>query len=460
MHPCLGDRGAPAGPPRGAPRRAHPVHALAALPRLLALGALVAVLGAAQCLPPPPAIPLDRPVFPTGLALAGDRLLVVSSDFDGAFGEGALLAANLGRVREATKTGDGNVVVRGAYEDGIVIPPFGEKPVVTSDGRHAYVPTRRLNILASVDIEADGAFFCGEDVDRCDGAPFALQLVENDPFDVVITAEARDGDALVRAEGIITSLASSKITFFSDDRRREGASRIQRSGELDLGADIFGVRAAVLRPEVAGTDAVVLAAADLSRTTSALGSVLVVFTPSTRSAIARFDVTGATGSTSMRDLVLVPGESGEAGALVAILRGPDAVARFDIDDDGGLPSLRLTALAPTCASPVKLAYARIPLGDEASGDGVDRVLITCQGGDVIEAIDPLSLRATDAVRFLGRSPYDVVVHTAVSPPEAYVSFFLDNSVGVLHLVDDDGAPRLVVRGRIGEAAPRPEDGRE
>ena len=42
-----------------------------------------------------------------------------------------------------------------------------------------------------------------------------------------------------------------------------------------------------------------------------------------------------------------------------------------------------------------------------------------------------------------------------------VSFFLDNSIGVLRfLADEGGEAHLVADGRIGKAVPRPEDGRE
>ena len=88
------------------------------------------------------------------------------------------------------------------------------------------------------------------------------------------------------------------------------------------------------------------------------------------------------------------------------------------------------------------------------------MVVTCQDDDTVEAIDPVTLEPTDAVRFVGRGPYGVAVNEVPEPPEAYVSFFGDNSVGVLHLVDGDGQAKLVMRGRIGAQADKPEDGRQ
>lgn len=432
---------------------------------LVAGGVAVGALGLpTACLPPEEEVPLDEPVFPTGLAIAGDNLLVVSSNFDLRFRDGALLVGDLTTVREESREGDASVVVEGAYDNAALLAPFGEKPAVTSGGERAYVPTRRANVINAVDISPDGALECG----GVDGAtprcqePFALQLQDNDPFDIVILGEQREDGVLVRTDALVANLASPRLVLFSDDVRREGAERMRIEGSVDLGEDVAGVRSALLRPAVAGTDPVIIAGADIAPAGGSRGAILAVLQPRTGSPVERFDVTDATGALSLREVVLVPGDDGDNDALIVALRGistsgPEALARFEIDDDGGLPSLRLSTLASSCVQPTSLAYARIPT---AGGEEVDRVLVTCQTSEAVEAVDPVTLQPTDAVRFAGRGPYDVVVSTAVDPPEAYVSFFLDNSIGILHLVDDEGEPRLVFRGRIGEQAPQPETGRE
>lgn len=416
---------------------------------------LAAIVGAGACLPPEATVPLDRPVYPTGLALANDHLIVVSSDFDLAFDEGAVLAADLGKVREAASSSEDEFVVEKAYAGAVVMPPFGDRPAVTSGGERAYVPTRGSNIVAVVDIGADGAVTCG-DAENCGASPFALQLSKSDPFDVLILDEQRDGADLTRVTGLVTFISSNEAVFFTDDPRRSGAERVQIGRTIQLGANLAGVRSAVVRPATNGSGELVLAAADLDPDVGPAGAVLLAFDPNVADPdFARVDVSAQTGAFSMRDVLLVPGDDGENDALIAVLRGPDGLARFEIDDDGRLPALRLSEVASTCRSPTSLALAHLPTAD---GD-VDRVILTCQDSDTVELLDPYSLEPTDAIRFEGRAPYDVVVDTSDATPRAYVSFFLDDSIGVLDL-EKDGAPGAVFRGRIGRQSAAPEDGRE
>ena len=443
--------------------RARPDVAIAFLAVAAALAAASAAL-VGGCVPDDGGLPLDQPLFPTGLAVAADRLLVVSSDFDLANNQGALLAAELAVVRAAVAPAGAAEVVPGvdAYKAAAVLPPLGDRPVLTSGGERVYVPTRSTNRVVVLDIGADGALSCGDVVEK-NGAPLcgesknALQLTANDPFDTVILQETSEGGALVRVDAMQTLLSSPEALFFSDDTRRAGSLRVQLDDTKNLGAAIGGVRSAVLRPAVAGSDAVVIAAADLSREASLIGARLLLFAPLATSDIRSFDVTLATGSLSMRDILLVPGQNGENDALIAVLRDPDALARFEIEEAGAVPDVRMSALTPTCRAPQSLALATLP----SLAGTVDRVLVTCREGDVVQAVDPLTLRTTDAVRFLGRGPYDVAVNGAVDPVEVYVSFFLDNSIGVLRfLADEGGEAHLVADGRIGKAVPRPEDGRE
>lgn len=458
-----------------------------------------AVFAPGACVQEEPGTPLDRPLFPTGMAVARERLLVVSSDFNLAVREGALLAADLQAVRAATAADGANDIASGTYVDAVVLPPFGDRPVVTSGGERVYVPTGGVNRVVVLDIAADGTLSCPEtpteednrvrarEVQRCGESTSAMQLPANDPFDVLITNETPPVDdrladpnnplPLLRVDGIITMKSSPSVFFFSDDSRRDGgqgADRLQVTSSIELPEIFGGLQSAVLRPAKNGTDAVVIAAAGLSRDLGLFGARLVLFSPEAgafggdgagESELKAFDVTLATGSLSMRDLVLVPGDDDDSDALVVILRNPDALARFEIDDVGGLPDLRLSAVATTCEGPTSLARATLTgaaAPATATGD-VERVLVTCHDGNVVDAVDPFTLRTTDAVRFEGRGPYDVVVHQAPSPSpdgegdlEVYVSFFLDGSVGTMRFADG----RLQPTGRIGAADPRPEDGRE
>src|SRR5205823_9235755 len=135
--------------------------------------------------------------------------------------------------------------------------------------------------------------------------------------------------------------------------------------------------------------------------------------------VSSFDITGTTSALSTRDLLLIPGTPPAKDALIAVLRpiGPqccDAIARFEIDDDA---QVHLARMSDTCKGPTQLAYAKPP---------VDRVLLTCNTDDAVQALEPISLTPTDAIRFGGRGPYGIAVRNGnggAEEPEAFVSFF-------------------------------------
>ncbi len=410
------------------------------------------------CAPGGDVLPVDGPRFPTGLAVTpdGNHLLVVSSNYDLAFADGALLVADLQKVRKETRNATAKTVVTGAYTASAFLPAFGDAPVVSTDGSRVWVPSRGENVLSSLDLTSAGVLSCGTGAStspRCGVSPRVLALPQNDPFTMVLLSESTSaGGALLRAEGFITCLSSPDVFMFADDAGESGARRMQLTGAIHLGDGVLGVRSALVRPQNANADARAIAAVELDPAAAVVGALLVTFAPRGAADVRVFDVTGETGAQAVRDMVLVPGGPGENDALIVALRVPDALARFELDDSDGTPVPHLAGLAPTCRTPTSLAVVEpVP--------GQTRVLVTCQDSDAVEMVDPLTLVATDAVRFAGRGPYDVVVNAAVTPPEAYVSFFLDNSIGVLS-VERDGAPHLTLRGRIGAATTRPEDGRE
>lgn len=429
-------------------------------PPLSAGRALIAglALAAAACVPPISGVPLDRPVYPTGLAVhpGGERLVVVSSAFDLAYDDGALLLADLPAVRAALAADPSedrrDAVVEGAYVKAARLPPFGDRPVFSSGGERLLVSTRGSNLVSSVDVDTDAGFTCSSSDDdgtaRCGKSPLALQVPESDPFDVLVLDEVTEDGELTRVGGLVTLLSSPTVYFFRDDRERSGASVMQQTGTLTLGEAVRGVRSAALRTRNGVTH--VVAAVDVVSLASA-GALLVLFEPSVDALPTAFDVTAAMGAAALRDLVVVPGAGAEPDAVLVATRLPDAVARFEIDDLPGGPALRLAGVAESCAMPTGLALS--------THGGVTRVLLTCQVGGAIEVMDPRTLAVTDVVRFAGRNPYDVAVNPV--QPEAYVSFFLDDTIGVLSLVDTDGVtPRVTMLGRIGTPTAKPEDGRE
>lgn len=426
--------------------------------RLPLLVAALAALATAGCTPPETGVPLDHPVYPTGLAVhpRGDRLAVVSSAFDGAYDDGALLLADLDLVREGLADDPAEdrreAIVEGAYVKAALIPRFGDRPVLSSQGERVLLATRGDNLVSSIDLDPDGGFSCGDVEDgtpRCGQSPQALQIPESDPFDVLVLSETRDDDGvLTRVDGVVTLLSSSTVYFFRDDRNRPGAAQMQITGTFDLGDGVAGVRSAALRSRN-GTSHVVASLETLS-TTGTSSALLVMFEASTDTSLSVFDVTNAMGAGALRDVLVVPGAGAAPDAVLALTWAPDSIVRFEVDELPSGPALRLAGVAEICAMPMSLALA--------DKGGVSRVLVTCQNSGTIEALDPLTLSPSGAVRFAGRAPFAIAVNPVFD--EAYVSFFLDDTIGVLSLVDSQGAPRFALKGRIGTPTPKPEDGRE
>jgi hypothetical protein len=411
-------------------------------------------------------VPLDGPVFPTGLALSadGNRLLVGSSNYDFAYDSGAVLLADVTTIRdELLASADPATVVASPWIAGIAAPEFADRLTFTADGNTAVFTTREGNLLHTIDV-GDDAISCGN-VDVCDSGARVLQLAGNDPFDITLL----DDDGTV-ARGLVSHLRDPTLEIFQ--LNRTATARLTIEHAIDLSVDdntSIGVRATVVLPAAAGHGEIVFAAVERQEASSLVGVDLVRFAlPAANDASAptlrRQDVTSEVGSRTMRDVVLVHDDVTGGDALVAIVQGGtlstgrsatgDALVRFAIDPVD--QHVTLTNVAPTCRQPVALAAANIDIDDDAVGD-VSRLLVACHGSNELVSVDPLTLQMREVNRFYGRGPYDVVVDAVHQL--AYVSFFFDNSVGVFRLVDN-GAVSLTPIGRLGAALPRPEDGRE
>lgn len=393
--------------------------------------------------------PLDRPTFPMGMALSpdGSRLAVISSNFDFAFDSGAVLMADLTATSDQLTGPD--VVIDDAFTSGLVIPTFGDRPVFDATGTHLFLTSREQNLLHELTVDGDGTLSC-DDAERCDQAPHALALVGNDPYDVVLLDQSADADGNVAVRGLVTHQSAREASFFSFNEAREGSDRLRvETVPLDFGEAAFGVRSAAVR---AGDDATnrparVFATVERRDGTVIIGADLVSFEVPVPGGAADVtfvsqDLEALIGARTTRDLVVVD------DAVIMALRFPDGLARFAIDPVTGVPTL--TALKDSCAGPTSLAVT--------GADQGSLLLVTCQDGDAVELIDPVTLESRDALRFYGRGPYDVVVDPVRQ--RAFVSFFLDNSIGVISLVDDAGLPALRAIGRFGTPLPPPEDGRE
>jgi hypothetical protein len=404
--------------------------------------------------------PEDEPAFPTGLALdpKGDRLVVVSSNFNLAYQSGAVLLADLARARE--QLGEQDAVVDDAYVAAVPLPSFGDTPVVDRSAGHVFVATRGGNLLHEITLGSDG-LSCGRA--GCDEPPHALQLAGNDPFVLVLLDQVLDSaGALVSARALVTHSSSPTAEFVRFDTSAADAERLRLEPEsLFFGDDVYGVRSAVFLPATNETPDRIVALFERRVAGSLAGADLAVIdvpavNQGDEAVIARTDVTALTGALTGRDTVaLVPHGGDGTLSVVVALRSPDALARFSFDE--ARKTFALTHLDSTCRRPTGLAAVDVDVDGVAATPGVSRILVTCQDGQAVLALDPLDLAVTDAVRFYGRGPYDVVVDEVHQL--AYVSFFLDSSIGVLSLVSD-GEARLTPVGRLGTPLPPPEDGRE
>ncbi len=428
---------------------------------------LVAGVGAACSGSVKNPVPLDRPVFPVGLALSenGDRLLVGSSNFDFAYDSGAVLLADVAAIRDDLVAGaDETAVVASPWRAGVRTPEFADRLTFTADGASALFTTRDGNLLHTVEVD-DDSVSCGE-IDVCNSGTHVLQLSGNDPFDITLL----DDDGVV-ARGLVSHLIDPSLELFQLDRNAANQHLVVEH-VIDLTLDNItttGVRSTVMLPAAPGRDDVVFAAVERKESSVLVGVDLVRFAvprvgDNAPPVVVRQDVTTLVGSRTMRDLVLVRDDVTGGDALIGIVQGGtftnglsstgDGLVRFAIDPID--QHLTLTTLAPTCRQPVALARADIDVDDDGVVDA-SRVLVACHGSNEVVAVDPLTLQMREVSRFFGRGPYDIVVDALHQV--AYVSCFLDNSVGVFRLVDD-GEVSLTPIGRLGAALPRPEDGRE
>lgn len=424
--------------------------------------------GCARELPGPPP-PADRPSYPTGLALHPEEnlLAVVSSNFDLGFARGALLVADLDRVDAALADTPAasslQATVTDAYVETALIPSFGNDPVFSSGGEHLFVATRADNLLLHLGVDAtDGVELrCGavaEDGETplCGVAPQAITVPGNDPFSVELTGEAPD-----RVNGIAASLLSDQIVFFTlrveDDGAGAESVRLQQSDVLTLGGwleeeqEVVGVRDLALRQPQDGAPLTAFAVVERTADNDARLATDLIWFDATRGRRAEINVlplTEVAGAFEARSLALTPDQD----ALLVVLRQPDGLARVDLEVEGGLLAPALSQVVSTCEAPVTVEIGRVPVADDVARD---RAYVTCFEDDAVLGYNPLTLDLVDASRFFGRGPYDVALDLERETPRAYVSYFLDDSVGVFDLVEE-GVVGLFPRGRIGTPQPKPQ----
>jgi hypothetical protein len=399
--------------------------------------------------------PTDRPHFPVGIAVHPESnvLAVVSSNFDLEFNRGAILLADLDRVDAAIADASDEElpVIEDAYVSAAFIPSFGNRPIFSATGEHLLLATRGQNRVSDIDVTLDPPTLdCGDaaEVPTCGESPRAFQVPGNDPFELAIVDENED-----RVRGVTTLLASNQVFFFDLTPSRSDSGRLRLVTPTVLLGDwlpendeVTGVRGMTLRPASGEVPAHIFATVEHADVTSGIVETDLVWfeaVPEPR----RFEFLNLetlTLANSARAVAPTP-----SGDLLVLLRGPDALARVELTPNGNRLSAAVTGSVSTCAEPTSLTVTRVPTAD---GD-VERAFVTCFENNAVLVYDPVTLSETDAIRFFGQGPYDVTVDLEHDPPRAYVSHFLDDTIGVFDLTDADGAARVVPRARIG--TPRP-----
>ena len=409
---------------------------------------------------------VETAAYPTGIAIHPEENLlgVVSSNYDLANPTGAFSMANLDDVADQL---DDVLVAEGPlgsipepYFQSVSIPSFGHRPVYSPSGEQIFVATRGDNLIAEIEMAIGSGnsveLSCGEidedtDVLFCEDENYQLRVPATDPYDLVLFEQE---DNLVK--GAVALISHDEVLFFESDTSAAPEARNRITGALSLGLNILGARSMVYRAETNQSSGLLFAAVESYGYTSTKPLISIVYFDPTRgpSGVVRaFSLSDFTGSSSARALSLTHDET----ALVLALREPDALLRIHIEDTGGTVKLVPGYMVPTCRNPTSIAPFQ--LTDVSSSDASDFILVACYSDDSLMLYDAQSLTQLGAVRHFGRGPFDIAINHHVSPPEAYVSYFLDNSVGVFSLQDSSGAPALKPKGRLGQASPKPEDGR-
>lgn len=416
--------------------------------------------GAAGCARPlvGPNPPTDQAVFPVGLAVHpdGQYLAVTSSNFDLRYNRGAFLLADLDVVADAldatNSPNDANATVTNAYVAGALIPSFGNKPVFVEDGSRALIATRDGNRVVEIPLDVGGGLprieCAATEVDgtpACGDAPFVIDMPTNDPFEIVLTSQS---NSIWR--GMVSSLGASEVFAFRvrDDVGNARRGQLLATDSIDFGEEVLSVRGLAVRTE--GTP-VMIASRELAQEgTTQLRSELAWWVQEDgRDATVRTEaLSDEVGPLSVRAITLTPAQD----ALLVIMRNPPALARYAITGTGAGTRLNHAGSVGTCDDPIRVHVATF---DDGEGVSHTRAFLTCFGDDSVVAYDPVTLAELDSLRFFGRGPYDIVTHEQ----RAFVSYFLDDTIGVVDLVDADGRPKMVGRGRIGIPKPPPEDGR-
>lgn len=151
-------------------------------------------------------------------------------------------------------------------------------------------------------------------------------------------------------------------------------------------------------------------------------------------------------SNTLQDFMLLPKHE----QLIVISKDVSSIAAFELEEhDAKLKIGQNPKSKETCSFPLKVAYA----------PSTDLLYVTCFEKRTILGIDPLSLEPVLSNFNFGHGPFELLVDESdPSTPLLYVSFYLDGSIGVYTLMNEDGEATLTPALRIFTQGPANHEG--
>jgi hypothetical protein len=415
-----------------------------------------------------PAAPLDRFHYPTGLALAGGHLLVVSSNFDLSYEDdvgGSVLSVDPQAWLDGSP----------GFAGGLNIPSFGGPMLVADatacqlDQTEALVASRLSGELYRIRVASDGGLSCG---DGC-AVPLA-DPGEGDPMAVAVSCVAdRPKRAFVgwRRGRLGTqcdpsALSSDVCAIVSEVRLDVPGSRVNTGPILYNGGTIQALH------YDATTDLLFFATTGSRVGWVDLSSGCVLGSRTSECTKQSLDLSIVARGAAARNVTLstpVDGRPRRLYALVRLLDPTSAAAGIEVQLGGALIVLELEASSTgslgaqvvrtvpltTGVSDVLVLPPRAGRRDLLAITAVDDGEIWFYD-DEVGAVTGVIGRGPDGVPVVGRGPFALA---AEERPGAgvrlYVTAFNDSVVTVLDLTDLDDPdpltdpPGVAVVGRIG-----------
>jgi DNA-binding beta-propeller fold protein YncE len=146
------------------------------------------------------------------------------------------------------------------------------------------------------------------------------------------------------------------------------------------------------------------------------------------------------GSSDSRGLAF----TADGNRLLVVNRRPPTLQIYDSsDNEAGVPKNQTVAVHDICRN-----ASGLTVGEGVAGSG-QLALVSCFNDGTVQILDATGLRGTLAVISVGRGPYEIVVSS--TRQKAYVSNFLEDSIGVIDLTPGPTQFREILR--IGKARP-------